>query len=64
MIESESLLERKFCGVLEKRLLLVRKLLTSEIDLGRLFVWLQRGFVSAAALVFENRIAAIKVICE
>jgi hypothetical protein len=44
MIESESLLERKFRGAPEKRLLSGKKLLTAEIDLGKLSVWLQRRF--------------------
>ena len=64
MIESESLLERKFLGVPRKRFLPERKLLTAEIDLSKLSVWLQRRFRPAAALVFENRIAEIKVNCE
>jgi hypothetical protein len=41
-----------------------KKLLTSEIDLSKLFVWLQRRFHSAAALVFENRIAVCVVIAS
>jgi hypothetical protein len=36
-----------------------KKLLTSDIDLSKLSVWLQRRFYSAAALVFENRIAVL-----
>jgi len=44
MIESESLLERKFRGAPEKRLLSGKKLLTVETDLSMLFVWLQRRF--------------------
>jgi hypothetical protein len=73
VIESESLLERKFCfsGMLfknlvgsKKRLSPRKKLLTIETDLSMLSVWLQRREISAVTLVFENRIADIKVICE
>jgi hypothetical protein len=43
MIESESLLRRKFRGVLRKKIVgLEKKLLTAEIDLSMLSVWLQR----------------------
>ena len=41
-----------------------KKLLTVETDLSMLSVWLQRRFYSAAALVFENRIAVCVVIAS
>jgi hypothetical protein len=41
-----------------------KKLLTAEIDLSMLSVWLQRWFYPAAALVFENRIAVCVVIAS
>ncbi len=72
MIENESLLRQQFCPAgcsfeksrfAKKIVASEKKLLTVETDLSMLSVWLQRRFL-VAALVFENRIAVSKVICE